>query len=257
MSLLSKLKRLFGNANPAASQNDEGGRWRSLITPLGVTSALCPYCSHPFEKMPQRKRRCPSCGETFLSRKRPYDDEKVLLTIPDANAADAQKELLGISAGQSLTDAQLDTILSAVESRIPHLVAEDLVAEVGAFLEKRHADEWNWGLYRNARLRTSESLTRRGLSEEALRTLLHVCYLDLNGPSNVGTSVGFPAFNTSQAMLAPAVLKRVKSIVGELKWESDDLQREFLALPGVPDPKAMLPVSKDESLRKLLAELGI
>ncbi len=209
-----------------------------------------------FDKMPQRKRKCPSCAETFFSRKRPNDEQKALLTAAHASAAEAQQELLGFSAENNLTDRQLDTLLSAVETGASNPTVEDLVAQVLASLEKRHAKEWAWGLYRNDRFRISEPQSRRGLSKEALQALLHVCYLDLNGPNNVRPNAGLPAFDPSHAMLAPGILKRVRNIAGELKWGSDELQREFVALPGVPDPRALLPLSRDQAWLKLVEDLG-
>ncbi len=258
MSMFSKLRKLFGTVESAQGKAPSvGGRWRSLITPLGTVTPECPYCRHIFDKMPQRKRTCPSCGQTLFSRKRPYDGEKALLTVADANAVEAQQELLGFSVEHNLEDGRMDGLLSAVESRNPKaLTAEDLVAEVLSALEKRHAGDWKWGLYRNDRFKVAESQARRGLTADALRTLLHVCFLDLNGPNNVSPNAGLPAFNPSHAMLAPGILKRAEKLASELQWGSSELQREFMGLPGVPDPRAILPVSRVDAWTKLAKEIG-
>jgi hypothetical protein len=46
---------------------------------VGSIECVCPYCSVELEKYPQRKTTCKSCGKPIYSKKRPLDNEKVLL----------------------------------------------------------------------------------------------------------------------------------------------------------------------------------
>lgn len=58
----------------------------SPFSAIGRTDSLCPYCLVAFPKRPQRKAKCPSCGEHVYVRSRPLDDARVLLTEKDAVA---------------------------------------------------------------------------------------------------------------------------------------------------------------------------
>lgn len=51
-------------------------------------SANCPHCGHTFEKMPSRKRKCPTCGESVIVKKDPATEQKILMTEKQASAAD-------------------------------------------------------------------------------------------------------------------------------------------------------------------------
>nr|WP_321349716.1 hypothetical protein [uncultured Methanoregula sp.] len=51
----------------------------SGCTAIGNTEPICPYCGHRFDRMPQQKKKCPSCNRTFRSRTRPLDNKKVLI----------------------------------------------------------------------------------------------------------------------------------------------------------------------------------
>lgn len=64
------------------------------LTLLGNTTPNCPYCEHVFEKMPARKRKCPSCKKTFYSRIRPIDNQKSLLTKNDVETAWFQSTII-------------------------------------------------------------------------------------------------------------------------------------------------------------------
>src|SRR5450755_2680739 len=97
MSLFSKV--FAGLSRPTSVSVPDAkpmSPWRTLLTPLGVTAPACPYCGHAFDKMPQRKRACPSCQKPIYSRKRPLDGVKVLLTEQQAKEGEGQDALLGL-----------------------------------------------------------------------------------------------------------------------------------------------------------------
>lgn len=49
------------------------------FTEIGNTEPVCPYCNYRFDKMPQRKKKCPNCNNFVRSRTRPFDNKKVLV----------------------------------------------------------------------------------------------------------------------------------------------------------------------------------
>ena len=98
-----------------------------------------------------------------------------------------------------------------------------------------HAGEGDWGLYRNAKFQTGEILRRRMKLDAALRTYLEVCYLDLNGPSNVGGMSDpdlmsrFPAFDPEHsAFLAPGIVDRIQKISKKQGLGKSDVETIFL-----------------------------
>jgi len=237
MSLFSKL--FSGLSRPTeASAADETrvSRWRALLTPLGVTAPVCPYCGHAFDKMPQRKRACPGCHEPIYSRKRPLDGVKVLLTEQQAKEGEGQDALLGwMQAADFENTDPASTIesLRAELGRVP--TAEDVVERHLLVTAKKHAADWQWGLFRNARFNLAESRSRLDRREDALRLYLEVCLVDLNGPRNCGTKdpaiiERFPPFDPATAFLAPGVVNRAATVADELGLSPGDLRLRFEAV---------------------------
>ena len=97
-----------------------------------------------------------------------------------------------------------------------------------------HAGKGDWGLYRNARFSMAEILRRDNRPEAALYTYLEVCYLDLNGPRNMGGVTDrsiikeFPPFDQSMAFLAGGVTGRISSIMKQLGITLPDVKPKFL-----------------------------
>lgn len=60
------------------------------FTAIGCTEPNCPYCSAALEKMPGRKKKCPSCTRDILVRTRPLDRKRVLVT--DSQAEDLEEQ---------------------------------------------------------------------------------------------------------------------------------------------------------------------
>lgn len=57
---------------------------------IGSTELKCPYCSAEFEKLPIRAAKCKQCGQKYYSRKRPLDDERVLLREDELSALEEE-----------------------------------------------------------------------------------------------------------------------------------------------------------------------
>ena len=54
------------------------------------SSAVCPYCKVQLAKRPQRKKKCPSCGNFIFVRTLPTTREKVLATEAEARRIDEE-----------------------------------------------------------------------------------------------------------------------------------------------------------------------
>ena len=50
---------------------------------VGRLDNLCPHCMVELAKRPQRKAKCPGCGQPIYARTRPLDGQKVLLRESD------------------------------------------------------------------------------------------------------------------------------------------------------------------------------
>lgn len=66
---------------------------RQHFRAIGQLKTVCPTCGVLLDKRPQRKTQCPHCGEAIYARKRPYDDQQVLLRERDLPALEKDWEL--------------------------------------------------------------------------------------------------------------------------------------------------------------------
>jgi hypothetical protein len=167
---------------------------------IGNLDAVCPHCNRGLDKKPERKKKCPYCGQFMQVRTRPSDGKKVLVT--EAQAEQIEEQWLIIHGGTH--DAYLEAKGRVVEKKVK-LAAR--FAEEKAMLAERfgrepsdndvqwgllneellnHAQHQNWGFFRNTKLTMAEILRKEGRSTQALGLYLEVCYLDLNGPNNYG-----------------------------------------------------------------------
>ncbi|MEQ9325607.1 MAG: hypothetical protein RIF41_40960, partial [Polyangiaceae bacterium] len=236
--------------------------WRIVLADIGTPTPTCPYCHHRFPKMPPRKRKCPECDGTFYSRKRALDGTKVLLTEPEAREDEAQRVLLGRIREKGATEVDLDSLVQSMHvqhRRFPtvhELVAAELRREAAA-----HASSGNWGLYRNARFNLAEACSRTGVADDALRLLLEVSLLDLNGPRNVGRNgpafaPSLPAFDPSSAFLAPGVVKRTADAMNDLGLSLEELRLVFDEVVSAVRPTLNLQRSTDDVWKELLNALA-
>ena len=104
-----------------------------------------------------------------------------------------------------------------------------------------HARLEQWGSFRNAMREMAEILRRTSDPRSALEKYLEVCYLDLNGPSNLGTLQdgsgtitpirvrGFPPWNPrAYGQLAPVIEARVSKLVENLGLERAEVHSIFM-----------------------------
>ena len=87
-----------------------------VLTAIGNTEPFCPYCNFKFDKMPQKKKKCPNCNNFIISHNRPLDGKNVLLKEDQMNELGAQwsaklapTDFLRISEEYILAEARSDT----------------------------------------------------------------------------------------------------------------------------------------------------
>jgi hypothetical protein len=73
------------------SEKNESSKKIVEITAIGNTEPICPYCNYRFDKMPQRKKKCPNCNNFFYSQARPLDNRKVLIREDQLREMGAQR----------------------------------------------------------------------------------------------------------------------------------------------------------------------
>jgi hypothetical protein len=123
-----------------------------------------------------------------------------------------------------------------------------------------HAQHHNWGLYRNAKLSMGAVLEHEGRIANALSIYLEVCYLDVNGPENIGGAVDagfaddYPPFQPDHGMLAPAVVDKVFELAEVLQLDEADLERRFMELAQEVHKALRLPVSAEQGWTMLSNE---
>ncbi|HEX4052956.1 MAG TPA: hypothetical protein VHX86_01695 [Tepidisphaeraceae bacterium] len=101
--------------------------------------------------------------DAYLEAKRRVEQEKVNLAERFAEV----KAMLGERFGGEPSDQDVRW----------GLLNQDLLG---------HIQQRNWGLFRNTKFAMAEILKKEGRSTQALGFYLEVCYLDLNGPNNIG-----------------------------------------------------------------------
>jgi hypothetical protein len=220
---MAKIKFTFSKRDPGFHE-------------IGELGSDCPYCSAVISPRPQRKKRCPHCGNPVYVRTRPIDKKKVLL---------AEDELL----------------MLAKEWRIYHEVfedhqvdEEDFLAEKARLIKGRDIEPSNrvvlwslynrrlleygrnhyWGLYVNTLLDMAELERKQGYPEHALRFYFLISYFDANGPNNIGPGLSnqrilsVPAFDPASGTQAPGIISRIKSLIKELDLTCEESMEVFL-----------------------------
>jgi hypothetical protein len=138
-----------------------------------------------------------------------------------------------------------------------------------AYLNKMAGDaakKRQWGLYRNTRLSMGAALEQEGKLSRSFCFYLEACYLDLNGPQNVGEIVSFgkhsffpnePNFKASAVVLSPSVIDKLLEIINRLRLGEDQVRLEFMKTAERDYQNLKLPVSPDKAWETLSASLYV
>ena len=125
-----------------------------------------------------------------------------------------------------------------------------------------HSKNKDWGLYRNTRFNMAEILRKEMKLERALQIYLEVCYIDLNGPENLGglndpiLLKEYPAFDpqSENSPLAPGVLKRIDQIIRKLDFNKNKIKSIFVEHNSRIEKSLKLPLSAEKGWKLLEKE---
>ncbi len=205
--------------------------------------------------MPQRKTKCIACGNFVLVRTRPTDKKRVLVTEEQAHLLEEQWSIAAdrarlLSMNREGYDEERERLRAKFGGE-PR--PEDVLWGLLNRERVHYAQEWKWGLYRNATFGMGEVLRIENRPSEALRFFLEVCCFDLNGPSNSGFISDpdlrrrYPPFTPDPHGIAPGVLGRVSTLQSALLLSDPDLHARFLEVATELTQRLGLPLAPDDA----------
>jgi DNA-directed RNA polymerase subunit RPC12/RpoP len=236
---------------------------KRTLKPVGNVEAICPHCNKPLDKKPGRKKKCPHCGEFIFVRTRPSDEQRVLVTEAQVEEIKEQWSIVNGTHAEYLDQKKRfsdeKAKLAKRFGREPSendikwsLLNKDLIG---------HANNANWGLYRNAKFEMAEILRKESRTSPALELYLEVLYLDVNGPNNTGgirdpdLLKEFPPFNKKDAFLAPGVVSIAAAIIQELELDDEGVNPIFYKIAERNFTSLRLPITPDAGWGKIKKEL--
>jgi DNA-directed RNA polymerase subunit RPC12/RpoP len=253
MSWISKIKSMF-SAKPSDAS--------SLRPEIGNTEPICPYCSETLDKMPGRKKRCPFCGGFIYVRTRPSDEKKILVREDQIPVIEEQWAVANGTHEQLLAEREAyEKERDALKSKFGREPSEnDIRWSMLNMSLLKHAQNFQWGLYRNTRLAMGDILRKESKEIQALDTYLEVCYLDANGPSNCGTRDPeilrqFPPFDPKSAMVAPGVIGYIDKIIASHRLTQEQVEQRFIKLAKRTGKSLNLPVDSESAWKTLKREI--
>lgn len=233
---------LFG----ARSASGPASRSDARYTMIGCSDSTCPYCGHRFEKMPQRKKECPGCKNVFYCRTRPLDTQKVLVTKDQVIEIDRQNDIR-----RGLFDSRQQRAYNDVRNEMGAKLGKDpsnyeimtsfLIKEC-QYLSSRD----DWGLFTNVLSKQAQLSTLVGNDREALAFYLTICYLDLNGPNNlggIGRMPGIKRFDPQDWPLPPGNIKTIIELIGSLNLSKAEVKKLFFDYNKMILSSLRLPIS--------------
>lgn len=170
-------------------------------------------------------------------RTRPKDKARIVVTKREADLIDEEWSIVSGTHDVFMMDrAEIETEAERLRQRFQGKEPAENDIKWGILNKQltEHAKKGDWGLYRNTTFAMAELLRKEARLKQALHTYFEVCYLDLNGPRNLGglrnsQLLGqFPPFDPNDAFLAPGVLDIIRRIAGKLPLGIAELGQLFI-----------------------------
>jgi len=238
--------------SPKSISEEKQESSKTNLTEIGNIDSICPYCSVGITKKPLRKSKCKNCGQYIYVRTRPIDRQRVLVTLNQASEIDVQ-----------WTNSPRSYIYDHIEPKEIEIAKNEYFKKKGVelsdtdakwyFLNRKlleHSKNADWGLYRNTRLSMGSVLEHDHRNiEKALHTYLEVCYIDINGPRNLGGLSDpellekFPPFSSEESFLAPSVVTKISELSGMLHLKYNDIKTIFMEVSGTLFRNLKLPIT--------------
>ena len=228
--------------------------------PIGNPDAICPHCDQHLDKMPGRKKKCPHCGQFMFVRTRPGDGQRVLVTQDQAEQIEEQWSITNGTHAEYLANRQrfADEKARLAERFGKEPSNNDVTWSLLNQDMMKYAAQNQWGLFRNAKFEMAEILRKEARIDNALETYLEVCYLDLNGPSNMGgiddpqLLKEFPPWDPKHlGELAPGIVDRVAKIIKKTGASQNDLEIMFFSRATKLSNSLHLPVAPSRAWRRI------
>jgi len=229
----------------------------------------CPYCHYLLEKMPQAKKKCPSCKKSIFVRTDPVEKKKILLREDQLEELEKKyletrnhKILLRIFSDLNINSIQIDQMKENLKMKsgkepTDNDVALEIIDQIGY----HHFENLDMGLFRNTILQKGDIFKASGDSQKALITYLELCYIDMNGPNNSGCARNnpellreyppFDPYNSVNSFLAPGILEYIAQINKELNLTKDQIKEIFLSHNLKVEKSKQLPLSVENAWIKL------
>ncbi|MBN2287642.1 MAG: hypothetical protein JXI43_14435 [Tissierellales bacterium] len=227
---------------------------KSKFSAIGNSEPLCPYCGYHFDKMPQRKKACPNCKKVFYSRTRPLDNLKVLVTTDQLNEVERQNSI----KNGSFSERQQNQYNKTRDDLRKRFGNEPSYSDVTwGFLNKEAqymARRKDWGLYTNVIAQQANFLEREEQFKQALIFYQQLCYLDLNGPENIGglgSDANFPSFNPETAFLPPTNVEHFFKLGTDMKMSAAEIKTIFIEHNTKIYKSLKLPVSPENAWQSI------
>ncbi len=237
----AEARRMTEQSNSEPLGPDANG-----FTPIGRVDAVCPHCAVNLPKKPARKTKCPACAQFIYVRTWPLDRQRVLLKETELDPLEAEWNRYHLHSTLSRLDKP------GFSDEAQWVLCESEL--------KLHAENADWGLYRNTRLHMGNLMHRQGRLREALVIYLEVSYLDINDPQNMGGISDsdlireFPPFSGERGSFATGVLEWVREVAAQITPDEAEVEPLFMKMASAVQRKLRLPVSPQVAWRKLREE---
>jgi hypothetical protein len=256
MGLLDRLKHALFTLGGV------GGN-KPKLTYIGTTGSVCPFCEHALKTMPEQSQKCPHCGEYVYVRSRPIDERKILVTESQIQIVDEQWAI-----ADGTYEEMMERKHNLANERVNLNRKSDLEKSLDdvrwTLLQRELLDnklKWRYGSYRNTLVDMGKLLVREARFPEALSKYLDVCYLDLNGTTNVAIVEGQdPSERQSPFVLElartdPSIIAEVRKLAKKLDLPHDNIQTRFLNSAKSSSITLQPPVMPEDAWIQLSKEL--
>ena len=234
--------------------------------PKDERKAKCPNCGGTLKKVPGAKTKCPHCEEFMFIRTTPKNI-RCVVTKSEADKIDEQWRIEnGTQEAYLAEQKNFADRKEALRKKFGGKEPSDNDVRWSLLNEEilNTARNAQWGLYRNARFQMAEILSKENKLKDALRMYLGVCYLDLNGASNMPTDENgnvindteyFKPFDFETKFLAPGVIDRIKKIVKNLELSREKVQEIYLDFANKEQRSTRAPISPSDCFTELEVEI--
>lgn len=210
--------------------------------------------------MPSQKKKCQNCGNFIFVRTSPIDEKKILLKENQIEQIEEQWAIKNGVHNEYLTEISLKNELfknkkETISENFGHTPSDSDV-NWGLLNDERlkHAQDGNWGLYRNTTLRMGDFVKKEKRYTHALNFYFETCYLDINGPNNNAINLNIERFTPDLHSLAPGVINLIIKMKNNLNISNDELESMFLAHTKIIQQSLKLPISPQTAWDKLKSE---